>query len=103
MATRTAPLVPLGDESGEGEPPVDAAMQRPWRKGASLSSVGSLVERFLALAGFDRAAWLAIALASGIAAWFALPGPVAWYGWIIVWSIAALTGFALWQNNEDRG
>ena len=66
MATRQ-PTVPLGDE------PADAAMQQsPWRKTVRLSSVADGAEVRLAKAGFDRGPWLAVAFASGIAAWFVL-------------------------------
>ncbi len=73
MATRTAPLVPLdGDQD-------DAAMQQQsWRKARRLSSLADFAEAWLERAGFDRAPWLAIALAGGIVAWFALPGATWW-------------------------
>lgn len=51
---------------------------RPWRSRAGLSSVLDAAERFLAGAGFDRAPWLAVAFAAGIAAWFALPNRWNW-------------------------
>ncbi|MGX7952604.1 ComEC/Rec2 family competence protein [Tsuneonella sp. HG249] len=99
MATRIVPLVPMG----EGEPPADAAVQRPWRKAMRLSSVGDFAERFLATAAFDRAPWLAIALAGGIAAWFALPGPTAWLLWLGLSLLGALAAATLWRDSDERG
>ena len=97
MATRVPPLVPLGDE------PVDAALQRPpWRNAARLSSVGDAVEAFLARASFDRGPWLAVALAAGIAAWFALPGPWWWVAAIAAGLILALGALAVWRGVEGR-
>jgi competence protein ComEC len=98
MATRLTPLVPLGEETGDA-----ALRQSPWRKRASLSSMADAAEKFLEQAGFDRGPWLVVALATGIAAWFVLPGRVEW---VLVTSVAlvvALGGVALWKGREDRG
>lgn len=43
-----------------------------------MSSGLAAVERFLAHSGNDRAPWLAVAMGSGITAWFVLPGPWQW-------------------------
>ena len=43
-----------------------------------LSSVAGRFDTFLNNAGFDRAPWLAVAFAFGIALWFVLPGPWIW-------------------------
>jgi competence protein ComEC len=95
MATRT--LVPLGEEPG------DAALQHtPWRNRVRLSSVADATERFLGRAEFDRGPWLAIGLAGGIGAWFALPGPGWWVGTIATGLIAALGALALWRGVETR-
>ena len=97
MATRTTPLVPLEGDEG------DVAMQQPpWRKPARLSSVADAAESFLARAGFDRGPWLAVALAGGIAAWFALPSPAWWVGTIASGLIVALGALALWRRAEHR-
>ena len=92
MATRIAPLVPMdGDQ-------VDAAMQQqPWRKARRLSSVGDAIEGWLERAGFDRAPWLAIALAAGIAAWFVLPGPAWWVGMVGLCLIVAACAAIAWR------
>ncbi len=59
-----------------------AAMQhRLWRKQIDLSSAAGKAEAFLEEAAFERAPWLAIGLAAGIAAWFALPS---WREWVAV-------------------
>ncbi len=97
MATRQAPLVPLGEEPG------DAAMQRtPWRNRARLSSVGDTVEGWLARAGFDRGPWLAVAFAGGIAAWFVLGTPAAWVLTGALGLGLALGAAALWRGNPGR-
>jgi competence protein ComEC len=97
MATRVTPLVPLGEEQG------DAALQQPpWRKAARLSSVADAVDGFLGRAGFDRGPWLAVALATGIAAWFALPGPGWWVAAMASGLIVALGALALWRGVEAR-
>lgn len=102
MATRTVPLVPLSDEGGEGYPPADAALQRPWRKANALSRGASLAEDFLSGAAFDRAPWLTVGLAAGIAAWFVLPGPLSWSAWIGVAMIAAIGAAAIWREDGAR-
>ncbi|ANY20713.1 ComEC family competence protein [Tsuneonella dongtanensis] len=102
MATGTVPLVPLSDDGDKGDPTVDAALQRPWRKARPLSSAADLADRFLERAAFDRAPWLAVALAAGIAAWFALPTPVTWLAWLAGWTLAAIAAAALWAGKETR-
>lgn len=76
--------------------------QPPWRKPARLSSAADAAESFLARAGFDRGPWLAVALAGGIAAWFALPSPAWWVGTIAGGLIVALGALALWRGTEHR-
>ena len=60
--------------------PDGAALQHHghWRSRVRLSSVAFAADKFLATAGFDRAPWLAVGFAGGIAAWFALPDEWAW-------------------------
>lgn len=94
---RDVPIIPVGDDPGgdaaEGSP------ARPWQTGTRLSSGGAgaigsrladAAEAFLARAGFDRAPWLAVVLAAGIAAWFVLPQLWQWCA-----AIAAGLGLAL--------
>ncbi len=98
MATRIAPLVPMDGDQG------DAAMQQqPWRKPRRLSSVGDAIEAWLDRAGFDRAPWLAIALAGGIAAWFVLPGPAWWTGSIALCLLFVAGASVGWRGSESRG
>lgn len=85
MATAPAPVSaspPARRWPGQGSP--------PWRFAAGLSSLAGraadAAESFLEARPFDRGQWLAVAFASGIAAWFVLPGPWHW--------IAALLGGA---------
>lgn len=76
--------------------------QSPWRMPARLSSVGDMLEQWLAGAGFDRGPWLAVAFGGGIAAWFALPHPAEWGAAIAIALLVAVGSAALWQGREDR-
>ncbi len=97
MATRQAPLVPLGEE------PADAALQQsPWRKRARLSSIADAADSALARAGFDRGPWLAIAFAGGIAMWFGLDGPTEWVLAASLCVLAAVGAVAFWRGEEGR-
>ena len=98
MATRNPPLVPLG-----GEEPGDAALQRtPWRNRVRLSSVLDRADEFLERSAFDRGPWLAVALAGGIAGWFALPGPAWWVAAMAAGLLLAAGAGALWRGLEER-
>jgi competence protein ComEC len=55
------------------------------------------VERFLASAGFDRAPWLAVAFALGIALWFDLPNSWSWLALIALCLSLAFGGFAAFR------
>lgn len=97
MANRIATLVPL--DGGPG----DAAMQQQlWRKAWRLSSLGDGAESWLDRAGFDRAPWLAIALAAGIAGWFVLPGPGWWAAAIALGVLIAGLAHIGWRGREGR-
>jgi competence protein ComEC len=76
-------MVPMASDatySGEDSaPPIGAALQHGhWRSRNRLSSGLEALERFLGTAGFDRAPWLAVAFAAGIAAWFELANMRQW-------------------------
>lgn len=98
MANGQAPLIPMGGE----EPDYAALRHSPWRKQWSLSSALDRAEHFLEAAGFDRGPWLAVALVAGIAAWFALPGPLAWVIALAGAAVAALGALAAWRGNDAR-
>lgn len=102
MATSTAPRVPMGEGPEPALEPFDAAMQRTWRKPARLSSLGDRCETFVGSAGFDRAPWLTVAFAGGIAAWFALDTPWQWSAAIGSALLAAIAAAALWRESEAR-
>jgi competence protein ComEC len=91
-ATRTG----FDDAPGSPQMAAGAALQhRPWLNRRFLSSgaadaIGG-VEDFLAKAGFDRAPWLAVAFATGIAGWFALPTQWHWLA-LLALCLAALIG-----------
>ncbi|WP_427966766.1 ComEC/Rec2 family competence protein [Altererythrobacter sp.] len=91
MATRHAPVGPAGGNAGTG----DAAVQRTWRTGARLSSAASAIEQFLDQAGFDRAPWMVVGFALGIAAWFVLAAPWQWGMAIGAGLLVALAGASL--------
>ena len=106
MSISTAPRVPMLDPILDGADPApepfDAAMQRTWRKAARLSSLADRVEVFVARAGFDRAPWLTVAFAGGIAAWFALTNPWQWSALIGAALLAAIAAAAIWRGDDAR-
>src|SRR5690349_1773676 len=80
---------------GGSETPEGAALQHgPWRRRNPLSSGLEALERFLQTAGFDRAPWLAVAFAAGIAFWFALANPAQWLALVAACLGVALIGTA---------
>ncbi len=94
MASEALPEVPLGTP-----PSGDAAMQHgPWRKRAELASGLTSIEAFLARAGFDRAPWLVVAFAGGIAAWFALPTRGLWLVLLTGCGLVALAALVLMRS-----
>ena len=97
MASSIAPIVPFG-----GDPDDAAVQQPPWPKARRLSSLWDAAEAWLDRAGFDRAPWLAIALAGGVVAWFALPGPIAWLGAIGACLLLALAGAGLGARRDEH-
>lgn len=91
--------------SGKAAPsPVEAGnaalQQAPWPSPNRLSrlrlaELADSVERFLEGAGFDRAPWLAVGLAGGIALWFWLDNPREWRALIALMAgICLLAGAA---------
>ncbi|WP_379546674.1 ComEC/Rec2 family competence protein [Qipengyuania sp. DSG2-2] len=99
MASGGATEVPLG--SGEAVPGDAALQHRPWQGRWRLSSVGDTLENGLEDAGFERAPWLAVALAAGVAAWFVLDAPWQWAAAIGAGLLLALTGWH-WTTQEER-
>jgi len=88
---------PPSDSDGDDS----AAMHhRPWRSRAALSSTLARVEQFLANAGFDRAPWLAVAFALGIALWFHLP---AQWNWLTLLALCLSCAFAALSVMRDDG
>lgn len=92
MASSSPPTVPLGNE-----PPFGAALQHGhWRKRADLASGLARLENFLERAGFDRAPWLVVGFAAGIASWFALDNAWEWLALLATCGgvgLGALAGF----------
>ena len=90
-------MVPLGDDAH------DVALQQThWRKRASLSSLAEMADTFLGKAGFDRGPWMAVALASGIGAWFVLPTAAGWVACLAFGPLLALAALAKWKGRADR-
>lgn len=102
MATRTAPLVPIEQGPDPAPQQADAAVQRTWRMAPQLSSLADRAEGFLGRAGFDRAPWLVVAFAGGIAAWFVLDTPWQWVSVMGSTLLAALAALAVWRGAEGR-
>ncbi|MCK0128304.1 ComEC/Rec2 family competence protein [Erythrobacter sp. F6033] len=109
---REPPIVPLGNEVSETDIADDVALQRPWQRGAGLSSLlkpgfllraGDAAENFLSRSGFDRAPWLAVAFGGGILTWFALKNPWQWTATIGVCILISLAGLAAWRGDDTRG
>ncbi|WP_238473894.1 ComEC/Rec2 family competence protein [Altericroceibacterium spongiae] len=67
-----------------------------------MSSLGDYADTFLANAGFDRAPWLVVAFAAGIALWFGLSGPVAWVCATLIAFICASAGWLVWAKKIAR-
>ena len=98
MATRHAPQVPIGEGADQGH----AAVQRTWPKVVRLSSLADRLEGFLARSGFDRAPWLVVAFAAGIACWFLLDGPWQWVAAATSGFLMALAGLAMGNDRAVR-
>lgn len=94
MAMPHTPVVPMRDGADGG----NAALQRHWRMAPRLSSMADAIERFLSASGFDRAPWLTVAFAAGIASWFVLDSPWQWSAALGAGLFAALGGAALRGN-----
>nr|WP_240956898.1 ComEC/Rec2 family competence protein [Pseudopontixanthobacter vadosimaris] len=77
-------------------------MQRQWPNPRPLSSMADAADSFLGKAGFDRAPWLAVSLAAGISAWFALPSSTYWVGAIVVAITSAAFALKRLQRQENR-
>ncbi len=103
---RDVPIIPMGEDPG-GPDAAGPSSLRPWQTARALSSARGILarlpdaaERFLASAGFDRAPWLAVVLALGILAWFALPGPWQWCAGMAAGGGLALGAMALWPQGS---
>lgn len=91
------PTVPISNEAPGG-----AALQHGhWRNRMHLSSGLEGVEAFLTRAGFDRAPWLAVGFAAGIAAWFVLDNAWQWLA-LIAACLAVLLGALAVLQPEGR-
>lgn len=108
-----APIIPIAGDADGGSIASGGApsgLRKPatrlWQRGGGLSSVTRMaadaVERFLANSGFDRAPWLAVVFASGILAWFALPGPWQWIAAMGLLGLLAMFALALWRDQPER-
>lgn len=74
MSNGPLPEVPLGASgAAHAAPQHDRRVRLP-----SAGAIADRAEQALAARGFERAPWLAVALAAGIGAWFLLVGPFQW-------------------------
>ena len=73
----------------------------PWNSLRSLSRGLAALERFLGVAGFDRAPWLVVAFGVGIVCWFALPSPGYWLA-LLVGSVGLSATMAALPINESH-
>ncbi len=94
-------FIPMGSDA-----PLGAALQHGhWRKRMNLSSGLTralvVVERLLESAGFDRAPWLAVGFAAGIAAWFALANSWQWLA-LIALCLAVMLGTLAGLRGDGR-
>lgn len=95
MASDAIPPVPVDSPA-----PAGAALQHGhWRMRANLASGLAHLEQFLARSGFDRAPWLVVGFAGGIAAWFALDSAAQWLG--LLCGLTGLGGGAMVLLRED--
>lgn len=104
---RDVPIIPMGEEPG-GAKAAGNPRPRPWQTARRLSSTGGwgsagldTAERFLAEAGFERAPWLAVIFAGGIATWFALPQPWQWVMAMAGGAGAALAARLVWPPDSE--
>jgi len=83
-------------EDESNDPLSSAALQHgQWRRQVRLSRVLAEMERILGTAGFDRAPWLVVAFAAGIAAWFGLSTYWDWLGLIALCLALAIGALVL--------
>lgn len=68
---------------------------RPWGILRHLSSVARYLDDFLEQRPFERANWLVVGFAAGIAFWLVLPGPTHWLALVISCGAVALGGLAV--------
>ena len=102
MATSSVPLVPMGEGPEPAPEQRDAAVRRNWRKAVRLSSLADKAEAFVGQSGFDRAPWLTVAFAAGIASWFALDTPWQWTSVIGAALVTAIGALAIWRGVDER-
>lgn len=102
MATRMTPAIPLAGDAAEASSRSGhvALQQGPWHPRWRLSSGVARVDRALGQAGFDRAPWIVVALAGGIALWFMLPGPFAWASVVVTAALVATCGAVLLKRDS---
>ena len=98
MATRDVPYVPLG----EGDAAPDAATQRQWQRPLRLSSFADVAERLLEDAAHERGAWLVVAFAAGIAAWFGLAGREQWLAFSGLVTFGGAIAWLHWRDRDER-
>lgn len=99
-------LVPVAQHQAIAPKSRDVAVQRTWRMWPYLSSISSSLvvstERALETASFHSAAWLAVAMWTGICVWFALPNALAWVAALVCALAIAFVAWTGWFGRPDR-
>ncbi|MEC8178347.1 MAG: metal-binding protein, partial [Pseudomonadota bacterium] len=107
MTTQPSSTVPSDDATSGSDLRSDggagaaygAAQRRLWQVVAMMSSplarVAQGLDRSLGDAALERGPWVIVGVIAGIAAWFVLPGPVAWMAAIGVALGVAVAGVLL--------
>lgn len=87
-------------EPASDKPDSAALQHRHWRMALRLSSGAQAIDDFLCRAAFDRAPWLAVGFAGGIAAWFLLANAWQWLAFIAGGAGLAVAGLALGREGR---
>ena len=92
---------PLPGDSPGAYPGRAALQQFRWRVATHLSSMLVRLEHFLDRAGFDRAPWLSVAFALGIAAWFNMANVHQWLAFLAAMGAVGIGASLLLREDGD--
>jgi competence protein ComEC len=83
-----------------GEAPLPQRARSYWK--ARISAIGGGLEKLLEAERTQLPPWAVVGFGSGIAAWFALPGPTQWQAFLCFTAALAVTGFSLGSGRAGR-